>query len=462
MRFLAAGATHMARLCCAGNRTGKSEMATWEVALHATGLYPHWWKGRRFNHAVDIWVAGETSETTRDILQAKLLGATEREAGSTTKVGLGTGMIPADLIVSHAPKAGVPNAIDTVWIKHTSGRNSSIGFKSYGKDQGTATSWMGTRKHVILLDEEPDFVTYGEAMMRLMSTVPTEPSGIMLITFTPLKGYTEVVKNFLESDDPGLYHQFISWDECPHLSPAAITEMSRKFLPSQLKARSQGIPVLGEGAIYPIDIDEVSVSPFPIPDYWPRCYGMDVGKTAVIWLAQNPDNGVVTAYDEYFSLEYNPVVHADAIKRRGPIPGVIDPSSLQSNQMDGQKLFEIYRSKGLDIAWEKTGVESGIQTVWEMLNSGTLKFFTTLDKFRQEFQRYHRIISETKTGQISKIVKKDDHLLDSCRYAVVSGLKRAKPMTWLNRDRNREAQKSVMQHGGQGSFFSGGNGAWMG
>ncbi len=410
----------MERLCIAGNRTGKSEMATWEVAIHATGLYPPWWEGRRFNHAVDIWVAGETGETTRDILQAKLLGATERAPGSTEKIGMGTGMIPAELIVSHAPKAGIPNAVDAVWIKHVSGRNSSIGFKSYGKDQASATAWMGTRKHIILLDEEPDFITYGEALMRLMSTVPGEESGMMLITFTPLKGYTEVVKKFLETDDPGCYHQFISWDECPHITPAIREQMSRKYLPSQLKARSQGIPAMGEGAIYPIDIDDITIEPQPIPDYWQRCFGMDVGgKTAAIWLARNPDSDVVYAYDEFFSTEPNTVISADAIKRRGPIPGVIDPASLQSSQIDGQKLFEIYSKKGLDLAWEKTGVESGIQEIWERISVGTFKVFSTLSRFRQEFQRYHRVISETRTGQLSKIVKKDDHMMDAVRYGLV-------------------------------------------
>lgn len=429
VRFMDAGAKYMERLMCAGNRCGKSETACFEVVLHATGEYPHWWTGRRFNKPVSIWVAGNTSETTRDIIQAKLVGDTTREPGSAAKVGVGTGMIPSDRIVAHSPKAGVPGAIDTVWIRHKTGGTSSIGFKSFGTGASgqPAENWFGVRRDVIWIDEECGEAVYNEALMRLMSTEPGVENGIMLMTFTPLSGYTSVVKRFLETDDPGCFVQMVAWKDCPHLTPDIIAQMSKKYVPSQLKARSEGIPAIGEGAIYPIDLEEITVDPFKVPDTWPRCYGMDVGKTAVVWLAWDKDSDVVYAIDEYFSLEYNPTLHVEAIKARGEwIPGVIDPSSLQSNQVDGQKLFDIYKARGLNIHWEKTGVESGIQEVWMRLSTGRLKFFANLTRLRMEFQRYHRVKQETVFGVQDKIVKKDDHEVDSLRYAIASGLKRAK------------------------------------
>ncbi len=249
----------------------------------------------------------------------------------------------------------------------------------------------------------------------------------MLMTFTPLSGYTSVVKRFLETDDPNIFVQQVGWKQCPHLSDAVIEIMSKKYLPSQLRARSEGVPAVGEGAIYPIDIDEISVDPFKIPDTWLKCFGMDVGKTAVVWLAWDKDTDTVYAYDSYYSETYNPTLHVEAIKARGDwIPGVIDPSSLQSNQMDGQQLFKIYKDKGLNITWEKTGVEAGIQEVWMRLSTGRLKFFSNMTRLRMEFQRYHRIKSETVFGVQDKIVKKDDHQVDGLRYGIASGLKRAK------------------------------------
>jgi hypothetical protein len=237
----------------------------------------------------------------------------------------------------------------------------------------------------------------------------------MVVTFTPLEGFTEVVSSFLDSDDPDKYFTKIKWVDCPHLSPEEIARMSRKYPKHQLKARSEGEPGAGDGVIYERDIDEFTVPWFAIPDGWPRAFGMDVGKTAVVWGAMNPDTDTLYLYDEYYSEEYNPVLHFDAIKRRGLwIPGVIDPGSLGSSQVDGQRLFDIYRKMGLDLDTADNAVEAGISEVWMRIQSDRLKIFPTLNKFRDEYARYHRQKQETVFGIKSSAVKKHDHLLDAC------------------------------------------------
>lgn len=452
LEFFKAGATHSERLCISANRVGKTVgIGCFEVSCHATGLYPEWWEGRRFNRPVTIWVAGKTSETTRDILQANLIGAVERGPAGTEKLNMGTGMIPADRIIATSPKAGIPGGVDTIWVRHITGGTSSIGMKSYGKDRD---AFEGVARDILYCDEEPDLDVFSEGLTRLISTVPGQPNGLMIVTFTPMEGYTAVVKRFLETDDPDCWYIQIGWKDVPHMTPEIIAQMSRKYLPSQLKARSEGIPAIGEGAIYPIGIDEISVDPFKVPDTWPKCFGMDVGKTAVIWIAWDRDSDVCYAIDEYFSVDYNPTLHAEAIKARGAwIPGAIDPSSLQSNQMDGQKLFEIYKSKGLNVEWEKTFVESGIQEIWMRLSTGRLKFFSNLSRLRMEFQRYHRIKSETVFGVQDKIVKKDDHLIDAMRYGIVSGLKRAKASY-----QPPKPDRSIFE---AGNFGTGGGSSWQ-
>ena len=40
------------RLLMAGNRVGKSFCGAMEMAYHCTGLYPNWWKGKKFNRPV--------------------------------------------------------------------------------------------------------------------------------------------------------------------------------------------------------------------------------------------------------------------------------------------------------------------------------------------------------------------------------------------------------------------------
>lgn len=462
MEFFEKGATCLQRLAISANRVGKtSGLLAFETTLHLSGLYPDWWKGRRFKRPINAWLVGKTSETTRDILQVEMLGSFERIAGGTEKVGIGTGMIPADLIVSHAPKAGVPGAISDCWIKHVSGGVSQLGFKSYGTGSGgQRDSFEGVKRDFVALDEEPPQPVVDECLMRTMSTTPGEESGSMIITFTPMEGYTQVVKSFLESDNSYKWYIQIGWKDVPHITPEIAAIMSKNYLPSQLKARSEGVPAIGEGAIYPIDIDEISEDPFTIPDHWPRGFGMDVGKTAVVWGALDTDNDVLHLTDEYFSTEYNPILHAAAIKARGDwIPGVIDPSSLQSNQMDGQKLFNIYCDLGLKINWEKTAVEAGLQEVWMRLSTGRLKVSRHMQRFRNEFQRYHRVKSETVFGIQDKIVKKDDHILDGCRYLCTSGIKYMRINPAL-----RTKQTEALKHRSSqpGSFFSGGDGLWMG
>ena len=49
--FHTAGASFRERLFMAGNQLGKTWAGAFEVAMHATGRYPDWWKGKRFPYA---------------------------------------------------------------------------------------------------------------------------------------------------------------------------------------------------------------------------------------------------------------------------------------------------------------------------------------------------------------------------------------------------------------------------
>lgn len=166
----------------AANRTGKTEgCGGYETSLHLIGEYPEWWPGRRFDSApIRAWAAGDTSNTVRDILQTVMLGPPG---------DMGTGLIPKNNIERVTWKRNVPEAVQDVYVKHRSGRLSSLTFKSY--DQGRE-SFQGTAQHVIWLDEEPPVAIYSECLLRTMTT-----DGIVLCTFTPLLGLSEVVLSFL-------------------------------------------------------------------------------------------------------------------------------------------------------------------------------------------------------------------------------------------------------------------------
>jgi phage terminase large subunit-like protein len=330
--FFAAGGRFKERLFMAANRVGKSEAGAYEVGplnrrpVHHGGYSP---------------VSGTNSQTTRDTVQAKLLGPVHAP---------GTGMIPAHLILqTTAARGGLAGAIEGAPVRHESGGESLLGLKTY--EQGRQ-SFEGTEKHVIWCDDEPPLDCYAEMLMRTMTA-----KGVMLTTFTPLQGMSDVVKSFLEPETDAA-RQFkcvvqAGWKDVPHLT----------------------------------------VTTFDVPESWLRVYGMDVGwnKTAVVWGARDPATGVVYLYSEHYQGQGEPASHAFAIKSRGDwIPGVIDPACLGSSQVDGRSLMDLYAKLGLRLEPAQNSVEAGIAEVWQLLVSGRLKVMTHLDNWLREFRKYHR------------------------------------------------------------------------
>jgi phage terminase large subunit-like protein len=190
LEFFRVGKDYNERCFMAANRVGKTVAGGYETCCHLTGLYPPWWEGRRFRRPIRAWVAGDTNETTRDILQLELLG--EVGYSGPRKIMDGSGIIPRDRILDPNWKTGVHNLVDNVHIKHVSGAHSLLGFKSY--DQGRRV-FQGTAKELIWLDEECPEDVYEECLMRTATT-----RGIILTTFTPLRGMSKVVLSFLPKE----------------------------------------------------------------------------------------------------------------------------------------------------------------------------------------------------------------------------------------------------------------------
>lgn len=187
LEFYAKGKVDRERLLMAANQVGKSECGSIETACHLTGRYPDWWPGRRYDRPVKWWAGSDTTETTRDTVQTKLLGPPADDSA------WGTGAIPADCIVSVARRQGVANAVDTILVRHVSGGISELGFKSY--DQGRQ-KWQGAVRDGVWLDEEPPLDIYTEALTR----TNTIEDGMIFLTFTPLLGMSEVVHMFLDGE----------------------------------------------------------------------------------------------------------------------------------------------------------------------------------------------------------------------------------------------------------------------
>lgn len=414
LEFFKAGASYRERIFIAANRVGKSVAGGYEVACHLTGVYPDWWEGKRFNKPIVAWCAGDTGKTTRDIIQLKLLGM----PGS-----YGTGLIPKDCINRTLQKQGVADAVEMVYVNHVSGKQSVCYFKSYDQRR---EGFQGTEVDVIWPDEEPPQEIYIEMLLRTMTT-----NGVVLTTFTPLMGLSDVVLSFCPGgelvegtvkDNTTKHVTVCDWDSVPHLSQKEKDEMYAAIPPFQRDARSKGIPQLGSGAIYQVPESEIMVEDREIPKYWKRAYGMDVGwnRTAAIWGAIDPETDIMYLYHEYYRGHAEPAVHAQGIKAPGDwIWGAIDPAARGRGQIDGQSLAEMYTDLGLDLVFADNSREAGIYEVWERLSSGRLKVFKSLTNWRAEYRVYRR-------DEKGRIVKENDHLMDATRYLVMTGLDNAR------------------------------------
>ena len=216
---------------------------------------------------------------------------------------------------------------------------------------------------------------------------------------------------------PDRYAVNIGWDDAVHLDEETKRKMLDATPPYMRSARSKGIPSAGAGAVFPIDDADIKVNPFPIPNNWPRAFGMDVGWnwTAAIYIARNPNDNVIYGYTEHYGHRDRPSNHVAAMKPRGLwIPGFIDPAANQAGQDDGERLLDTYREMGLDLSIADNDL-SGNDTVWMLLASGRLKIFATCQYWFAEKNHYRR-------DDKGRIVKKANHLMDATRYFVNSGL----------------------------------------
>jgi phage terminase large subunit-like protein len=399
------------RLLIAGNQLGKTVCAGFEVAMHATGLYPDDWKGRRWKRPVVGWASGVTGESTRDNPQRILLG----RVGSW-----GTGSIPAiamqplDRSIIRSSH-GVADAVDHIKVKHISGGTSLIYFKHYSQGR---EKWQGESLDFVWFDEEPPEDIYTEGLTRTNAT-----KGIAFITFTPLLGMSNVVKRFLLDKQPGTHVTQMTIEDALHYTPEQRAAIVASYPAHEREARTMGIPIMGSGRVFPVEEGAFSEGRIEIPHYWPRIAALDFGwdhPTAVVWLAWDRDNDVIHLYDCYRVRQESVLIHAEAIKARGAWIPVAWPHDGRNEtaQAQGVSLSAQYRKRGVNMTrdaatWPdgSNGVEAGIMDMLDRMQTGRLRVASHLSDWWEEFRIYHR--------EDGKLVKKGDDLMSATRYALM-------------------------------------------
>jgi phage terminase large subunit-like protein len=414
--FHAAGKAYRERLLMAANQVGKTLSASAEVAMHLTGRYPDWWDGHIAKPGA-WWVAGVTSESTRDNPQRLLMGRNQQ---------WGTGMIPKDAMVADpAMRRGVVGAIDSVLIRFGGGGDvqagqSSCGFKSY--DQGRE-KFQGETLEGGWLDEECDEDIYTEMLTR--TNVGLNP---ILMTFTPLLGMSNVVKRFLLDKHTGTHVTTMTIEDAEHYSPEQRQAIINSYPAHERKARTQGIPHLGSGRVYPIDEDEIKVEPFAIPSHWPQIGALDFGwdhPSAGVKLAWDRDADCIYVIAAHRQREQTPALFAASVKPWGAnpngaqwLPWAWPHDGLQHDKGSGEQLAAQYRAQGLAMLPQRAtfedgsfGVEAGVTEIFGRMQTGRFKVFSHLNDWLEEFRLFHR-----KDGLIVKV---GDDLMAATRYGVM-------------------------------------------
>lgn len=402
------------RLLVAGNQLGKTVAGSFEAAMHLTGLYPDWWDGAVFDDPVTGWAASETSQGTRDTVQRLLLGP----------VGAwGTGAIPADKILEiKRASHGVADAIETILVRHVTGGVSRITLKTY--DQGRER-WQGETLDFVWFDEEPPEDIYIEGLTRTNAT-----QGIVWVTFTPLKGMSDVVRRFMIDKHVGTHVTTMTIHDAEHYTPEQRAAIIASYPAHERDARSMGIPTLGSGRIFPLSDDLVMCEPIAIPPHWVQICGIDFGwdhPSAAVRLAWDRDSDVLYVTATHRQKEQTPVLFAATVKPWGDwLPWAWPHDGLQHDKGSGDELAAQYRKQGLKMLKDRAthppapnekegtggnGVEAGLMEMLDRMQTGRLKVFKHLNDWFEEFRMYHR-----KDG---KVVKLDDDLMSATRYAMM-------------------------------------------
>lgn len=409
------GADNRERALLAANQVGKTLVCAAELAIHATGQYPKWWAGRRYDKPVEILVCGESNESVRNVQQKALFGPMADEGSPS-----GTGWVPADCIGDLGLRqCGLKGVLDYVKVKHVSGGWSQFMLKSY--EQG-ASKFQGMTYDIAWADEEPtpnDGDIFSELRRGLMVK-----RGMLMLSRTPLYGMTDIIRYFVNGG-PGVAVVRASWDDAPHMTPEMREEELRKYPEHERNTRSKGDVLMGSSGVYNVPDEVIACDPFEIPSYYRRICGIDFGidhPGAAVWLAHDADTDNFFVYDCYRARGETAAYHAQAIKERGSwIPVSWPHDGMIRDKGSGIHLKNLFAQHGvnllpfsaryLDDKGSGQGTEPVVDVILQAMRTGRFKVFRHLKEWFEEKRMYHR-----KDGFI---VKKNDDLLAATHYAVM-------------------------------------------
>jgi phage terminase large subunit-like protein len=435
--FFATGLKYRQRALMAANRVGKTMTAAHEVAMHLTGMYPDWWPGRRYDRPVAGWVVTPSSEKLKDPIQIALFGTPDP---NMKHENFGTGAIPKDTILDISTRqSNVKGVAELIQVRHSTGGISTLGTKTF--EQGREKV-QGASLDFVWPDEEVPSDIYGELVARVQ-----DRDGMVMCTFTPLMGMTGIVQTFLENDDKNPRRTYVNmtlhdciggiWPDDGsdfagkpwkgHYTAERVDQIINDYPVHERKTRVLGIPLMGEGLVFPVDVEDITINPIEVPRHWARICGLDFGidhPTAAAWLAYDRDADTIYLTDVYRKADALISTHAAAILQRDPnkaIPVAWPHDGLKRDHKSGERIADAYRKLGVNMMRDsarykdETGgaqpVEPVVMDILERMQTGRFKVFSTCRAFLDEMRTYHR--------KNNQIVDTKDDAISAVRMAVM-------------------------------------------
>ncbi len=305
----------------------------------------------------------------------------------------------------------------------------------------------------IWLDEEPDEGIYMEALTRTNAT-----GGYVVMTFTPLKGMSKVVKRFIKEKSPDRCVVSMTIEDAIHISPETRQQIINSYAKHEREARIYGKPIPGSGQIFPIAREDISCDPFDmnsVPFFWQELAGIDFAgsgadghPTAAVRLLYNTQDDIIFVTNTYRRKGGTPMVHAAALKPWGKVPFAWPHDGLQHDKGSGVPLKDLYTREGLNMLPDNArfedgsnGVEAGIAILLQRMETGRLKIFSHLHDLFDEISSYYR--------NDGKIIKVDEDCICALRYSAAMCLRFArrvnKPRGTINGYPISEEQDMLVQ-----------------
>lgn len=339
--------------------------------------------------------------------------------------------IPKHTLLGESWDKAYVNRYNRLYFKN----GSYFTFHSYEQD---LDKLGGDSCHMVWYDEEPPQLHRNECLMRLV-----QHRGDEVFTVTPLNaasGWLEQVIWKRRHEKHITVVKGASTDN-PLITQEAIEEIKGEFPEEEWSARLYGDFVSYAGRIYPTfnerDHKRPAVAP---PDLAAHeiVVGIDPGiggGFGVVWCAfDNEDN--IFVFDEWLERDAIVLTAARTIHARNRMWGIdpnayiIDPASAQRSVITGANVADEFRRHGIFTRKGNNDFDIGVNQIRTLLQhknaqgglAPRLVIGDNCPELIDEFLSYHfkQHNDLSKEEPRARAYKRDDHLLDALRYAVLS------------------------------------------